>query len=304
MKKDYHFCISGQNELICRTEPDYIRAFNCLAISAFKTNSTLLADAIMSNHIHVCIRSENIQSSIKDFRYSYTRYFNRKYGRVGSLGESCAFLSELQGYYHIMAVISYVLRNPVHHGVARTPFAYKYCSASAYFQSDMGLNGEVCLLPQKSCYKYLPKACIKPDHFLMGIDGQILRETVLDIVDVEYKYATVRSFLYYMNRLSGEEWRLEQEKDNISAPSVDISTIEPATLGQSVQEMLHNEHGKRKIGITDIELCSLVDNKLLPMYHQESVYSLSERNKYDLLYLLKNEYNINDKQARRCLKML
>lgn len=304
MKKEYHFCISGKNELICRTESDYIRAFNCLAVSAFNTDSTLLADAIMSNHMHVCVRSEDIESFVKDFRYSYTRYFNRKYGRSGSLGEKCCFVSELQGYYHILAVIAYILRNPVHHGVARTPFAYKYCSASAYFQSDLGRNTDVSLLPQKSYYKYLPKACIVPEHFLMGKDGQILRESVLDIKDVEYKFATARSFLYYMNRLSGEEWRLEQEKDNISVPFVDISTIEPGAVGQSLQEMLRNEHGKHQIAVTDIDLCSLVDNKLLPMYHQESVYMLSERNKYDLLYLLKNEYNINDRQARRCLKML
>lgn len=304
MKKDYHFCISGKNELICRTDEDYVRAYNCLAVSAFKTGSTLLADAIMSNHIHVCARSENIHALIKDFRYSYSRYFNKRYGRKGSLGENRCFVSELSGYYHILAVISYILRNPVHHGVTPTPFAYKYCSASAYFQTEMGKNTEAQILPRKSYYKYLPKSSTIPENYIMGQDGQILRETVLDVLDVEHKFATARSFLYYMNRLSGEEWRLEQEKDNNVFPPIDINTIEPDNIGQSFQEMLRNEHGRQRVAISDIKLCSLVDQELLPSYGYNSIYKLSDQHKYYFLQLLKNEYNVADKQARRCLNML
>lgn len=75
--KNYHFCISGGDEIIFRSDEDYIRAFNTLALAVSETGTSLFADAIMSTHLHGCVRTDNLQVLLNRFWKSYTRYFFR-----------------------------------------------------------------------------------------------------------------------------------------------------------------------------------------------------------------------------------
>ena len=43
--KNFHFCISGGDEILFRSEIDYIRGFNTLALSVAETGSLLSAEA-------------------------------------------------------------------------------------------------------------------------------------------------------------------------------------------------------------------------------------------------------------------
>ena len=44
MKSVYHFCFSS-DEVMFRSDEDYVRAFNCYALALLKTESLSLADA-------------------------------------------------------------------------------------------------------------------------------------------------------------------------------------------------------------------------------------------------------------------
>lgn len=301
MKRIYHFCLSGKNELICRTDPDYYRAFNTLALAAHETDSSLLAESIMSNHIHVCVRSADIKEFVKKFRYSYGRYFNNKYGRRGQLGEENCFISEIDGFYHVLAAICYILRNAMHHGISPTAFAYKHCSASALFMKERGIDTIKTVISPRSHYRYIPRSAQSPSNYKMSPSGVFLRENVLDVNDTEHYFGTVRSYLYYMNRLSGEEWTKEQERDMNGKEAISLSSIEKAYSPSSVKEMLRNEHGRRAVGMNDIELCSVVDNILLREIGASSIYTISEQERRRLLERAHNECLCPERQLRRCL---
>ena len=87
MKKVYHFCLSaGECGVLCRTDEDYRYLVNCLGLAGYMTGSLLLAYCVMSNHVHCCVRTDDVAGFIKRWRYSYTRYFNEKYRRKGRLG--------------------------------------------------------------------------------------------------------------------------------------------------------------------------------------------------------------------------
>ena len=86
MRKPYHICISGGDELICRSEEDYYRLFNCIALAIHETDSVLLADAEMSTHAHLGVRTDDPMELFSRAWLMYTRYFNSKYGRQGRLG--------------------------------------------------------------------------------------------------------------------------------------------------------------------------------------------------------------------------
>ena len=205
MKNSYHICVSGGDEVYCRDEEDYIYCFNALALAIHATQSSLLADSIMSTHLHECVRSENPDLLVKMQRYTYVRYFNRKYHRKGGLGEPNAFVVKLDGLYHNLAAISYTLRNALHHGVSPTPFAYPHSSAQTVFRKELGRYAEPELMPKFGQHNFLPYRTKCPDGYRMGRNGLILREDVVDTADVEHLFGTPRSFLYYMNRISGEE---------------------------------------------------------------------------------------------------
>lgn len=299
--KNFHFCISGDNEILFRTEEDYIRGFNTLAIAIANTGSFLNAEAFMSTHMHACVRTDDIQSLINRFWKSYTRYFNSRYHRHGSLG-GAPFIVEIEGFHHWLTAICYVLRNPVHHGVAPTPFAYRHCSANAIFRKETGKHIEPECLPRKSYYRYLPKGVICPSEYEMEASGMIKRETVLDLSDIEHKFGTPRSFLFYMNRLSGEEWKREQEKDNSGKDPISLDIIEKNITLQSLPEMLRYEHGRSDYkNMTDMELCELVDHNVMKYHSGRTVYELSPIEKQRLVRHICSSTSVSDERVSRCL---
>ena len=299
--KNYHFCISSRYELIFRTEDDYVRGFNTLAIVVSETGACLSAEAFMSTHVHVCVRVDDIHSFIYRFWRSYTRYYNSKYHRKGTLGDT-PFVVEIDGFYHWLTAICYVMRNPVHHGVSSTPFAYRHCSANSIFKKETGQSEGVDCLPRKSYYKFLPKGVCCPQEYLMDSTGMIKRETVLDLADIEHRFVSPRSFIYYMNRLSGEEWKREQDKDNNNVQLITLESIECNATSQTLSEMLNHEHGRSNYrGMTDIELCTIVDRDMLSVYGKKSVYELTETEKRMLFKCICSDYVILPHRIRRCL---
>ena len=79
MKKVYHVCLSaGGSGLLCRVDEDYIRLVNCIVLAAYSSSSFLLAYSVMSNHVHVCVRTSDLTGFIKKWRYAYTRYLTQQ----------------------------------------------------------------------------------------------------------------------------------------------------------------------------------------------------------------------------------
>lgn len=301
MKKTYHLCLSAGNENMFRDEADYIHGVNCLCLATLKTDSTVLAYSLMSNHAHICVRTEYPDEFMQSFRYPYNRYFNKKYGRRGILGEKNFYQSEIEGLYHLLTVIAYVLRNPLHHGVAATPFEYRFSSVNAIFRNELGRGTVSDFLPVKSQYLYLPGRASLPQSCKMGPDGMILPETFVDVADLQHKFATARTYLYYMNRLSGEAWEKEQQQDKTDMIPFRLDSIEQGVICQDVRTMLANEHGRANYMVkTDIEICTELDAEL--RLTGETIYMLTQVRLKDVAGLLRRRYpSLSKLQLSRCL---
>lgn len=305
MRRTYHICLSNGDEVYCRDEEDHEYWFNALALAIYETDSVLMADAIMSNHFHECVRTTDPEKVLLRQRYRYARYFNAKYGRRGRLGERVPYITEVNGTNHLLAVISYILRNPLHHGLVSTPFAYPFSSVNTYFRKDLGRNSEPRLLLDEKYYLHLPEHRKCPPGYRMNKNGLIIREDVIDTADVEHHYGSPRSFLFYMNRLSGEEWQREQEKDKEGKGSlITLDLIEKGVRGQNVQQMLQHEHGKSRYDrMNDLEVCRMIDKTILPAMGKQSVYHLSKAEKERLARELCHQYRLPQDIVNRCLAM-
>ena len=312
MRKTYHLCLSSENEILFRCHEDFIRGINCLCLASHKIGNPLLAYVFMSNHVHICVRTDSPEKFMRAFRFSYTRYFNSKYGRSGHLGEPGFFKLEIKGLYHLLTAIAYILRNPMHHGVAGTPFGYPYSSIRAVFRKDFGWDEETDYLPKKHGYHHIPWHKDIPDEFKMNSSGMILPQFVVDVADVEHQFSTARTFLYYMNRLSGDKWEMEQSQDGVSCQPIKLEDIEHGITYQDIRTMLANEHGRSNYNaVTDMQLCHEIDNVMLPaicnngvgLCRAPSVYSIPEAEKIRLSHQLSRKYHIAPAQIRRCLAL-
>ena len=302
MKKTYHLCLSAGNEIMFRDEEDYHRGFNYFAVALDKTDSCGLAEAFMGTHTHQMIQTRHPDEFMYSFRLSYCKYFNHKYMRHGKLGENTHFSLEVVGYHHLLAAISYVLRNPFHHGVVPIPYAYPHCSANAFFRREMGKFLDEPVLPANVCHRYLGRRAEFPDNYKMSKSGVFLRESVLDIPQVENLFVTPRSFNYYMTRRSSEEWEHEQMKDENGYAPVNLLTIESNVHIDSPEKMMKHENGKSDYRrTTDIKLCTELDAIARNRYGKHSVYQLSLTEKQEIAEYLFRIRHLGESQIRRCL---
>lgn len=304
MKKTYHLCLSAGDEIMFRDLEDYNRGFNCFALALHKTGSTGLVESFMATHTHQVVQTNAPKEFMWHFRQPYSKYFNNKYKRTGKLGEDVHFTTEVIGYHHMLAAMSYVLRNALHHGVVSIPYAYPHCSVNTIFKKEMGKFHKEALLSERNYSQHIGRRADYPSNYQMSESGIFLRETVLDIPQVENLFVSPRSFNYYMSRKSSEEWETEQGKDENNISPINLSAIERGISLQDINKMVFNEAGKsdyRKI--SDIELCTELDALARNEYGRYSVYQLTQKEKQHIASELYRNRHINEKQIRRGLAM-
>lgn len=304
MKKNYHLCLSAGEEVLFRDHEDYNRGFNCFAIALYKTGSTGLVESFMSTHCHELVQTEVPDDLMYNFRLPYSMYFNRKYHRSGKLGEKIHFTMEVVGYHHLLAAASYVLRNALHHGIVPISYAYPHCSANAIFMKEMGKAPCQRLIDPRHYRQFIGKTAEYPDSYKMSENGIFLRESVLDIPQVENLFATPRTYNWYMSRKSSEEWEAEQAKDQNGKAPINLAAIETGVKTDSIAKMQIYESGKENYRRpSDIDICMEIDRNILPKYGKPSIYMLTRLEKQKIAEHLYRNLKIGEKQIQRCLAM-
>lgn len=309
MRKTCHISLSSHDEVLFRSEADLIRGFNCLALASLETDSRLLADGFPSTHLHFLAQTDAPEEVLRRYRYAYARFFNAKYKRRGRLAERQGFTLHVDGFHHTMAALNYVNRQGLHHGISPTPFGYPHCSANAFFAKQLGKLHSKELMPDSERYKYLPKGVDIPHQYRMDASGLLLREDILDVAQVESFYGTPRNYIFQMNKI-GDEMSLRDQKEELSSsPLTTLELIEQGTPEMDLEKLLRNENGKHDPAwISDLELCSLIDETCLPKYCKgKTIYEVSISQRaflYD--HIEKNLWRsrkkkTTDAQLRRCL---
>ncbi|MBQ6199325.1 MAG: hypothetical protein IJK44_08845 [Bacteroidales bacterium] len=320
MREIVHLCMSSHDEVMFRNEADLAAGFNTLALKSYQTDSRILAEGFITTHFHTLAQTDDYHLLMRRFRYCYTRYFNSKYKRKGSLGEKKWFSMKIDGAYHLMTALNYVMRQGLHHGLASTPFGYRHCSANVIFRKELGKNNEPVLIDDDQVFKYLPDRHKLPKGWRMDENGLILREDVIDTSYVEQVYITPRNYLFQMNRITDDKVLEDQKKEN-TLPPVTLDSIEQGVQGFDVQKALVNEQGRiNRTIMTDLELCHLIDDVLLPRYikdpEEQSIYLLPISKRHDMgniLWHASGDSNKKDNllggktvspsQIRRCLAL-
>jgi len=311
MYKTYHICFTSHKEVMYRNEEDMNRSFNALCSALHKTGSRCLAETDLPNHHHGCYETEHPAELVQIKRQAYTHMFNEKYGRKGSLGDLGYFIIELQGIRHMLAALSYTIKNATHHGITSTPFEWQYCSANAYFRKELGkLYVPDLLLSPAQIEQALPRRAAFDTRWKMGVEGVFLRESVIETSLVENLYATPQAFNYLVTRKSGEDWYKEQEADGNGLPPITLEGIETQILQyapdrkQAIADMLRNEQSRHAAArMTDLQVCELIDTRYVPKYQAFSIYHMTDGQKNAIANDLSRQYRLGMAQIRRCLAL-
>ena len=323
-RKTYHLCLSSHDEAMFRDEADLNMGFNALALAVLSTESRALAEGFMTTHHHSGVQTDVPKELMRRFRYTYSRYFNARYSRSGRLGERKFFSLEVVGLHHMVAMLNYILRQGLHHGLSTTAFGYPFGSANSFFRRELGKDRKPEMISSSQRYKYLPDGVSLPERYRMDRSGLLLREDILDTAYVEEIYITPRNFLFQMNKMTDEKDLYAQKEENDTRP-VTIDMIEAGVEDFDVRQALINEQGRVNHQImTDLELCRVIDTQLVPRYLKEdreaSVYALPQRTRERIAEGLWQESlqtryrmsgrssdrflngkSVTEKQLRRCL---
>jgi putative transposase len=133
----YHIITRGnQRQDIFLDESDRRRYLELLHRYRIKCGFILYAYVLMTNHIHLLIETpdEPISRIMQLLNFTYTQYFNRKYGKVGHLfqGRYKSYLCDKDNY--LLSLVRYIHNNPVRAGLAEDAGAYAWSSHGAYLQ--------------------------------------------------------------------------------------------------------------------------------------------------------------------------
>lgn len=289
-----HICIKSDNEVMHRNEEDYRCGITKMALAAYLTDSHIYAYAFMSTHVHIIVQSPACSVFVNRYRSAYTRWFNCKYGRRGSLGEYNYHTEHLGSLYRALRAINYVLRNPVHHLVSDTAIGYEFCSARYVFAEEFNTK-DTASARRKS--RFYSNKIVLPQPYWLNDTGMIAPVSFLETSAVENMYMTAKNYLYQINRPSYKD--LEKSTGGDELP-LTIDMIEPCF---DISEIQQNERQRSvKDYAKDLKICKLIDEEYL---NGRSYAQIGEQEKRRIANALLRRFNrsLTVKQISRCLAL-
>lgn len=146
----YHVMVRGIDKRNIFLAPeDYEKFLDSINKAKEKSEFTLLAYCLMTNHVHLLIKegNEEIGDSIRRINVSYAQYHNRKHGRTGHLFQN-RFQSEVvNDDNYLMVVVRYIHKNPIKAGIVANMLDYKWSSFKNYIaeEEESIIDKDICM---------------------------------------------------------------------------------------------------------------------------------------------------------------
>ena len=152
-----------------------------LAASAEECHVDIHAFTLMDNHVHVLATPEDEQGlphAMQKLDGSYTLYFNRKYGRTGTLWEGRYDAFDVADERYWLTCLRYIEQNPQRAGMVNDPREHMWSSYRAHALGDDTFPW----LRDHWVYLRLGETPAERQHAYRAICGVKLDETELRLV--------------------------------------------------------------------------------------------------------------------------
>ncbi|MBI4691718.1 MAG: transposase [Nitrospirae bacterium] len=138
----YHIIVRGnQRQDIFLDEDDRRSYLERLQRYKSECGFILYAYVLMTNHVHLLIETPHdpISRIMQRINFTYTQYFNKRYGKVGHLfqGRYKSYLCDKDSY--LLSLIRYIHNNPVRAGMVGDAGVYEWSSHMDYLEGTKGV---------------------------------------------------------------------------------------------------------------------------------------------------------------------
>ncbi len=128
----HHVVHRGNNRCpIFNFTEDFLEYLAALQISAEKSDTAIHAYALMSNHVHLLVTPSDehgLSRLVHGIGIRYVPYFNRRYGRSGTLWEGRFRCSVVESERYCLECYRYIDLNPVRASIVNSPIDYIWSS--------------------------------------------------------------------------------------------------------------------------------------------------------------------------------
>jgi len=130
-----HVIQRGNNRVsIFHTTRDFIHYLELLADAATANGLKIHGHVLMSNHVHLVATPGSpisLPRTMQSVGTSYVRWFNRHYGRTGTLWEGRYRATIVDTDAYLLTCLRYIELNPVRAGLVDDPASYRWSSYGA-----------------------------------------------------------------------------------------------------------------------------------------------------------------------------
>lgn len=102
-----------------------------------ENNIEIFAYCIMDNHVHLLLKTENINQMstfMKQVNTTYGMFYNKVKNRVGYVFRNRYLSKSIKTYNQLQRCIAYIHKNPVVANMVKYEYEYKYSSYSEYLK--------------------------------------------------------------------------------------------------------------------------------------------------------------------------
>lgn len=130
----YHIILRSVNQqIIFEDNQDYSKFLYVLLDAKKKYDFDIYAYCLMTNHIHLLIKSVKKPSNLMQFiSTKFVRWYNCKYERYGHLFQERYYSVPIEEDSHFLNLIYYIHENPVKGGIIRFASEYPWSSCAIY----------------------------------------------------------------------------------------------------------------------------------------------------------------------------
>lgn len=191
----YHVMLRGLDKRdIFLQNGDFEVFLKYIAKAKEKSNISVLAYCLMTNHVHLLLKEGNeaLGNTMKRIAVGYVQYFNFNNGRVGHLYQNRFQSEPINDDNYLLAVLRYIHQNPLKAGIVKEITDYRWSSFNDYVNDKAGLVDKELVMgyfkDQKSFVDFNNKendqTCI--EYSSSGrINDAELKKLIHEILDIE-----------------------------------------------------------------------------------------------------------------------
>lgn len=260
-----------ENDLLMENDEDRTVTLNMIALCSRKTGIDVLAYALMSNHIHLMLRADEVQGRtfFEHLHKRLMRYYS-SIGRKGCVNGITCGITPITSIRQFRDELVYVIRNPFVVQDDVHLFSYRWCSGYLYFNtflsSTAGKPADRISYRERRAITRTSDEALPPEFRIEG--RLILPESFVNYTLVEQLFENARKFL---------NWSLRNVEAQVQ-------------VAQAYGERPH---------LSDDELFILSRDLCERMFGTRKPQELDESQKKEFAMTLRNQYHAGNKQLAR-----